>query len=174
MPVYTTIKVFFNFDDLKKAEMRKKYGALYLDLATKRGKRVLIQPIAFLVRRLLLAGLVVLGNDLSYVFQIAIVQFSTLLSAFMYVQSESRLTATESRMNFFNEATILLVSYFFLTFNVTSVEINFQMGYAPIGIVSIYICVSVILLIFGNIIAIKKKIRRAMVLRGYKKQRASL
>lgn len=48
------------------------------------------------------------------------------------------------------------------------------MGYAPIGIVSIYIGVSVILLIVGTIIHLRKKIRRICVMRGYKKQRKYL
>lgn len=67
LPAWATFKVYANFEDIKKAEMRTTYGALYENLATKNGKIVLIQPIAFLARRLLLAFLVVVGSDLSYV-----------------------------------------------------------------------------------------------------------
>lgn len=42
LPILATVKVLLNFNDLKNPEIRTQYGALYTNLATKHGKKVLI------------------------------------------------------------------------------------------------------------------------------------
>ena len=50
----------------------------------------------------------------------------------------------ESRMLIFGDLIVLLVSYFFLVFNMVEVEENFIAGYATISITGFYIFVSLV------------------------------
>ena len=52
--------VLRNYDRRHTAKMRRSFGALYLDLNhQKKGREVMAWPVFFLLRRLILAGIVV-------------------------------------------------------------------------------------------------------------------
>ena len=63
MPVFLIKYAVKNFPNLTHYKTNRKIGALYLDLNMRKGTKVFWQPSFFLVRRLILAGTIVLLNE---------------------------------------------------------------------------------------------------------------
>ena len=55
LPAVLLLKLWINFDKLNTVNYRQTYGAYYEDLNLDAGKRILLQPAFYLVRRTLLA-----------------------------------------------------------------------------------------------------------------------
>ena len=51
------------FEVLHRKEAKKRFGAFYEDRAIKRGRKVLLHPFGFLLRRIVLVYLVVAGPE---------------------------------------------------------------------------------------------------------------
>ena len=52
-----------DFKVLNRKEAKKSFGAFYEDRAIKRGRKVLLHPLSFLLRRIVLVYLVVAGPE---------------------------------------------------------------------------------------------------------------
>ena len=63
IPIIVFMSVMRYYKHLDTEYVKYKYGAFYEGLATKNGKKVFIQPIYFLLRRLYLTYLVVFGSE---------------------------------------------------------------------------------------------------------------
>lgn len=61
VPLYSIYKVTVKFGSAQTEEMRNNFGSQYDKLDLEKGRIVLIQPVSFLVRRLLMVYLVVFG-----------------------------------------------------------------------------------------------------------------
>ena len=62
VPIFVLTKVLKNFSHLKDSQFQSRFGALYETKAIKRGKKTLLQPTSFLLRRVFLVFLIVFGT----------------------------------------------------------------------------------------------------------------
>jgi len=145
--------------------MRERFGAFYEGLNEKRGKKILFHPVFYLVRRIGMAWLVIQESITPLIFQLLIVfglSFTVMITPNM-IESHKK----KSQARFFNltEMVFLSTAYFFLIFNVVSVEDNFTLGYAPILIFGVYMSYVLADVIIGIIKNARKSCRNYMIKR---------
>lgn len=156
MPLVFFAKVLCNFKDNHKKEMKATYGALYRGKAIKRGRKVLLQPISYFLRRLLVVYLV---QNVKYRFcQITLTILLTLVTANVTNQTKAFERRVDSRRSNFAELAVLLNCYCFLNFDILTAEQNFNLGYVSIGVLCLYIGLNLLLLVTGTITLIKRKL----------------
>ena len=68
----------------------------------------------------------------------------------------------------------MMTTYCFITFNIVSVEENFTLGYATIGIVGLYIFVCLLVILKNVFVVIRDKLRRWRAMRSFKSKRKQL
>lgn len=104
IPAYTLIKLLYKFDELKvfSKDLFTSFGALYEGLAVKNGRKVLLEPIAFLTRRIFLAILVVFGSK-TFIWQMIPLLLSNLVIMIITFATESLTSAAERRLQTFAE-----------------------------------------------------------------------
>lgn len=61
VPIYTLTRIILNFDKVKDKDFIARFGELYGRLTIKNGRKVLLEPITFLIRRIFLVFLVIYG-----------------------------------------------------------------------------------------------------------------
>lgn len=66
IPLYCFVRLFYNFDKAHEDDLAERIGFLYEGLAIKRGILVTLEPITFLLRRLVLAILVIYGTEIFF------------------------------------------------------------------------------------------------------------
>ena len=103
------------FDSLSDKEMKQQLGAFYEGIDTKRSRKVLLQPLSFYFRRLVLAYLVVAGVE-KLIYQITILIWSIILSESLLYRIEAILSVSLRRLSTFGELMILQICYYFLCF----------------------------------------------------------
>ena len=62
-------------------------------------------------------------------------------------------------LHIYGDLTFMLTSYFFFIFNIVDVEVNFLMGYIPIGINSLYISITFLSIVFGILGDLKNRLK---------------
>ena len=67
------------FDDLEEKEFKQSFGSFYKGLEIKKGRKVLLYPVSFLVRRFLLVYLFVAGPK-ELIYQMTVLISSSILS----------------------------------------------------------------------------------------------
>ena len=112
------------FQVLHRKEAKKIFGAFYQGRALKCGRKVLLHPLSFLLRRTILVYLVIAGPE-ELVYSMMIFMSSTLLSELILYQTEALQSISKRHLSTLNELVTLLVSYSFLTFDILEVEANF-------------------------------------------------
>ena len=80
--------------------------------------------------------------------------------------------ARDNRMNILGDITVLMISYTFFCFNVTDIKTNFVLGYAPIAIVSLYICMSLVIIMVESFVVMRKRCKVYLIKRSYFKKRS--
>ena len=78
LPLLAFYKTMRHFKDLKSRGMKQAFGTLYQSLDISQGRRVLLHPLSFLIRRLVLAYLVVAGTKV-LIYQIMILVWSAII-----------------------------------------------------------------------------------------------
>lgn len=63
------------------------------------------------------------------------------------------------RMRVFAEMSILVTSNLFLTFNIVSVEDNFTLGYVAVGVVALYVFISLLVILKDLFVYLHHKLR---------------
>ena len=81
---------------------------------------------------------------------------------------------SEYKKTMMNEIITLLCCYTFVTFNIVSVEGNFQLGYFLIGFLSMYILITIIYVVVVVIKAACQNLRKYCLKRTYRKNRVKL
>ena len=109
---------------VENTQFKERFGSSYEDLDTNNGKKVLVQPIYFFLRRLYLSYLVMFGSE-TFVYQMAQLMGSTLIAGVLPYFLQSIKDKDQRRMTMINEMLTLFSCYVFTTFNIVSVEINF-------------------------------------------------
>ena len=146
---------------------------MYAQLNLDNGRKVLTNPFIFLSRRLWLAVLIVYGQQI-LILQISQVFLMTLLVALANYQFEVFKRADVRKNETFNETIVLLVSYTFIIFNVVTIEQNFMIGYVSMGITSLYMGMSLLIMLYNSCVESKERMRRKVAMQKYKKVRAQL
>ena len=135
------------------------------------GRKVLIQPVSFLLRRSYFAYLLVIGTPV-FIYQFQRVLTMTLLSALVPYFFDTFERQSERKMVVLHETVIATVSYCFLFFKMaSSVEDNFKLGYAPIGILCLYICICLLMSFWLTVSTLRYNIRLHLVRRKFLKSR---
>lgn len=73
LPTFAFGQLMRNFKLVNEKSFENTYGALYQGLKTKNGRKVLAEPIVFLLRRIFIAWVVIYGRDLFFFMQINLV-----------------------------------------------------------------------------------------------------
>ena len=63
VPLYAYYKSMTGFEKLTDKEMKQQFGAFYEGINVNCGKKVLLQPLSFYMRRIVLALLIVVGRE---------------------------------------------------------------------------------------------------------------
>ena len=158
---------------LENSQFMAHFGSSYADLDTKNGKKVLIQPIYFFLRRLYLTYLVMFGSD-TFVYQMAQLMGSTLIAGVLPYVLLSIRERSERQMTMSNEILTLFSCYVFTTFNIVSVDTNFQLGYFIIFVLGGYMAIIIFSVIYSSIKEICRKLRVRAIRKAYTKSRVKL
>ena len=153
--------------------MVQSIGTLYDGLAVERGRAVMLEPITFLLRRLVLATLVIYGSKIFFVQMMLLI----LLNLFVIIITYStRSLASKSMLNLqtVGEITTLITVDFFLIFRVVTVEDNWVLGYSTIGFIAIYVVVCTAYILWDSIAYSRSSLIRFLAMRKYKVQRENL
>ena len=170
IPIVVFIGATRYFKHVDSEYVKDKYGTFYEGLATKNGKKVLIQPIYFLLRRLYLNFLVMFGSTV-FVYQMAQIMLSTAIAGFLPYMIHSYGGFGERRINMINEILTLFSCYCFITFNIVTLETNFTLGYFVIFILGGYMAIVVLTVVYSTLRDICRKLRICCVMRAYRKDR---
>lgn len=174
IPLFTLVKLCRNFDQIKEKEFSAQFGALYDDLAVKNGKKVLLEPIAFLLRRVFLAFLIIYGTKV-FIWQMTAIFVSTLIVMIITFTTGSLANQPgKRRLQIFAEISILVTSDCFLSFNIVSVEDNFTLGFATIGVIGVYVFVCLVFILHKVAVSMIDQFRRWNAWRIYKSKRKQL
>ena len=125
----------------------------------------------FLARRLYLPYLVVFGTEV-FVYQMAQIMLSCAIAAILPYVIYSLAEARERRTNAMSELLTLFTCYAFTTVNIISVDDNFQVGYLVVGVLSAYMLVVILVVLWGTLKSIYVSIRNYRLRRSYFKNRA--
>ena len=165
--------VLSRYDMIDNSHFKWRFGSSYADLETKNGKKVLIQPIYFFLRRLYLSYLVMFGSD-TFVYQMAQLIGSTLIAGILPYMILSFRDKRERQMSNINEILTLFSCYVFTTFNIVSVDTNFKLGYFIIFVLGVYMVIVIFSIIYTSIKEIYRKLRIRAFRKAYLKKRANL
>ena len=150
------------FRKLQDKQLSSRFKILYERLELKKGIIVLIQPIFFLLRRLILTLSVVL-LDQTLIWQVMLLYFQVIVSIIIisYIEVEKTIYRQSRREKILNELMLLMTMYACLCFSewLPEPKIRFNISYGLIG--SLFLSIAIILAgILGNsFFATKRKIR---------------
>ena len=199
IPFGCLVIVMRKFESLENMHYQRRFGAFYEGLKLKNGRKVLIEPTLYLLRRLALALLVVLAsisqhnkessstddqsatqednfpdwvNDI--IFQIYIVFGLSLIVLLNPIVNESHLHLHERRSQTLAELLFIFTASMFVIFRMLKVEDNFTVGYVPIVVFGVYLFLS-FAVIFKNMFSnLHNSCRMYKLRRAYKKSRVKL
>lgn len=174
LPIYVTFKMCMNGKKMQDRDVLATFGAFYEGQKKSKERKRLIQPFTFYIRRLILVILVVKWAQISFVLQMMMMLGSSIFFTVISLVFDTYKSASDRRMGLYHEMTILLVSYCFLIFNVTSVESNFLYGYGAIGIVSVYCGVALLVLIRDGYLLLRMSCRKRAAIKKFRKKRKRL
>jgi len=131
------------FDQLAHANVRERHGAFYDELSLRNGKMVLLQPVWFLVRRLLLAIIVVLLKT-TVIWQISLMTLTVITQVIILGRVGPFVEKSKIRFEFFSEVTLMLVMYHMICFTpfVPDVQVRFNLGYSVCAVISFHLLLS--------------------------------
>ena len=121
---------------------KRLFGSLYVQLRLERGASVFLWPVYFLLRRIIMAVMLVEITQLVY--QILFVIFQSFLAAILMHQVQPFQLAQLHRVEMFNEVMILFELYAVICFSpwLSDIETKVRTGYAACAILSIHFIVS--------------------------------
>ena len=171
VPVIVSLLLLYRFKSANDPQMLHRVGAFYSNLNYRSsGRKVLLQPVSFLVRRLHMAWLVIQGSRILW-YQISQVMAVTVFVVLLPYWLNSYKSREERKQHSESELVILSIASCFLIFNVVSVDSNYIMGYLAIGIVSAYVGIALILVIILTIRQVRRKLKTWHAKRAYRKTR---
>ena len=79
IPIYCFARLHYYFEHIHERHVVQSIGSLYDGLAVERGRVVMLEPITFLLRRLVLAILVINGSEIFFFFQMMLLMLLNML-----------------------------------------------------------------------------------------------
>ena len=130
--------MMYHWDNLEEEKTKQKFGVLYENLNLKSGRGVILIPLTYLLRRLLLAYIVIYPHNL--IFQYIIMMLTIIFQITIVGMIEPFNTRYEHRMTLANEAFVMCVLYVYLCFSdfVQTPEDKYTMGFACIVVVGLH------------------------------------
>ena len=150
--------------------MKNSYESVYGNLAVERGRIVLLQPIGFFMRRLLMVYIVVFGSR-TYFLQISLVMLSTMILMVIVISTRAFSSTKNTRDNIIGDCTVLIITYMFYIFDIIDIDYLMNIGYIPIAVIGLYIVVNLTIAIAISISGTRMVITRKCAKRSYTKNR---
>lgn len=128
----------------------------------------MLNKLVFLARRIFIAYIIIFGTKV-FIYQFMLMigsQILIVLSFYMVDQFDQPFT---KRMQTFSEIVVLYVCHLFFLFNVVTVEQNYLLGYLPIGVVALYLLVSLLFILRKIYVSYKTKFLYKMAVRRFRK-----
>lgn len=161
------------FDKIREKDFAERFEALYSGLQHKNGRIVLLEPIAFLVRRLIIASLIIFGTKVFFYQMMTLIMANLLVLCLPFV-IKSLVDKQELLLQTISEVCIMISTFCFIAFNIVSVEDNFTLGYFTIGVTGVYISICALIILRNFVIHMRNELRLRLVLHEYKKSRKQL
>ena len=136
-------------------------------------KIVLLEPTAFLVRRLIIASLIIFGTKV-FIYQMVTLIMANLLVICLPFAIKSLVDKQELLMQTISEGCIMASTFCFLAFNMVSVADNFTLGYFTIGVAGVYIAGCAMIILRNFLVYWRFELRLRLVKYEYKKSRQQL
>ena len=165
LPIVFVRTLYKNFDRLHEAEFKRKYHALYDELKLKVGKKALLVPGFFLLRRFLIAiAICVVGKIL--IWQIAIMTAQIVVQVII-IGSNVFILRSKRQMEYFNEFILMQTMYTIICFSpfIGDVETKFYLGYVTITIVCLHLVVNLFIIFRSTFLGIKFKCRKRSLMK---------
>ena len=130
---------------------KQKFGALYEHLDLTKGRIVILEPVGFLLRRMLIAYVCIFPTTLTY--QYLALYASILWQIIFNGVVQPFKSKKDNRMTIFNESVIMICLYQFICFSdfVPDVNTRFMIGYVCSAVVCAHFIFSITLIIGVNI-----------------------
>jgi len=139
-PLVESLYLAYRFDDLDDEEMQARHGAFIAGLNLGRGRLVLIQPVWFHLRRLILAVAVVLLNKSPY-WQFLLMMMTVLVQIILLGTLAPFESRAQVRREFLNESVVMIVLYHLICFTefVPDLTSRLCLGYSLIAFVVVWL-----------------------------------
>ena len=173
IPLLAFFQLMRKFSLVNEKGFKKTYGALYENLDTRKGKKVLLEPFSFLFRRVFIAFIVIYGN-VPFIWQITMVFVILIIHTAIPFLVQSQQSSSDRQLFTFNEMQTLFIAHTFIIFNMVSLEDNFLLGYWLIIIVAVYCLCNFLLILRYTFLFSKFRCKVYMVNKKYKKYRQQL
>lgn len=175
MPVLMLSHVNHHFARLNDQLIKKRVGSVYEELDIRKGKKILIQPMFFLLRRLVLGYAVVYMND-NFAGQIMVIALQTLASAMVLSYVHAFKSMQRHRMEFFNEVVFLLILYTILCFSdwLGDEELQLKIGFVSCSLICIHLGLNFLLIIVTAVRMTKRRCQIRILRKKQQKDREDL
>lgn len=153
---------------------RQRIQPFFDELSIKKGPIVLLHPLYFLIRRFIMATMVVFLRE--YLFaQILIKALSIIFACYLISYVEAFALPERRRFEYFNEVVIMFVLYNMICFSnfVPDVEARYTIGFFCIFIVSLHLGINLFLIVYHNFKKLKFDINIWLTKRRLRIQRDS-
>ena len=139
-PLVESLYLVYRFDDLGEEEMQVRHGAFTSDLDLRRGRRVLLQPVWFYLRRIIIGVAVVFLNE-NAVWQFLLLIFTVLVQMIVLGILEPFESRSRVRQEILDESVVMVVLYHFMCFSdfVPDVTARLLLGYSLITFVVVWL-----------------------------------
>jgi len=171
VPILFICRLLYSFDLLNERKFKSRFGAFYEDLKLSTGKRILLQPSFFLVRRFILVAAILLVENILIV-QIFMMA-SQIIIQVIIIGSNVFGSKSREKTEYFNEIVLMMSMYTMFVFSpwVTDVYVVFYFGYIVIAIVVTHLLINLGIILVSTIKTTISQCKRRFALAKYKKQR---
>ena len=175
IPVLMFSHVTRHFARLNDSQVKKQVGTVYEELDIQKGKKIFIQPIFFLLRRLALACAIVYMND-NFAGQIFVIALQTLASAMVLSYAQAFRSKQRHRMELFNEVVFLLILYTILCFSdwLGDEELQLKIGFVSCSLICIHLGLNFLLIIVTAVRSTKRRCQIRILRKKHQKDREDL
>jgi len=134
--------------DQENMKLRMRFGAMLENFNTKKGRKVLLMPLFFMIRRLIIAATVIFMVDHN-LFKSFMMIHHTLVALCLIWSIQAYNSLRDNLIDFFNELCVLLLSYHLILFNdwTGSDEVRYNIGWSMAGITVLNIVVNMLIVI---------------------------
>ena len=167
--------VTYHFTKLNEQLVKKRVGTVYDELDLRKGKKILIQPVFFLLRRIVLAYTIVYMKD-NFAGQVIVIYLQTLASVIILSSVHAFESKQRHRMEFFNEAILLLILYTILCFSdwLDDEELQLKIGFVSCSLICFHFGLNFVISLITTVRFTKRRCRMRTLRKRHEKEREDL